>query len=202
MQAWRTSIIEVEHQSGAIDFFKEAHNDALMSHILARQGAWRVALSSLRSCIENTLFGLYYLDHSVEMQLWEAGRHKLGFTEVVNYIIAHPHFHDITENLTGISQIKKEYALLSKAVHGSSEIFRMTKTGEIEGLNIFSEPDLGAWSTRESLTIINLNKILIVFFKNYLQGTANSNLRKSLSIAIPPKYYPDIRRLFGVNLRP
>lgn len=201
IQAWRTHIVEANNECNSIGFFKEAHNDALISHILARQGAWRVALSSLRSCIENVLFCLYYLDHKVEMRLWETGKHKLGFTEVVNYLSNHPNFNNFNESQTGIAQIKKEYALLSKAVHGSAENFRMTKTGVIEGLNIYSLPDLSAWATREKLTITSLNKILIVFFKELLQGAANSNLRKAVGIAVPEDYYADIKTNFGVRLR-
>jgi hypothetical protein len=201
LQAWRVNVIEVIYQCNARDFFKEAHNDALMSHALARQGAWRVSLASLRSCIENILFCLYYLDHNVEMQQWENGKHKLGFTEVVSYLSNHPNFEGFSESETGLDQIRKEYALLSKAVHGSSKVFRMTKSGDIEGLNIFSIADLGSWATRENLAITNLNKVLIVFFRNHLQGAANVNLRKSISIAVPEKCFKSIKANFGVNLR-
>ncbi|MEW5009884.1 MAG: hypothetical protein AB1Y36_11530 [Cycloclasticus sp.] len=201
LQAWRSEIIDRTIDSKASEFFKEAQNDALMSHSLARQGAWRVALMSLRSCVENILFGLYYCDHSVELEQWDSGEHKLGFTEVASYLNRHPMFKPFTEQQTGIEGIKTEYSTLSKAVHGSSRLFRMTKAGAIEGLNIHSEPDLGAWLTRERSTLSFLNRILIVFFRDDLQGASNQNLRKAISLVIPESKHAEITSQYGVKLK-
>jgi hypothetical protein len=201
LQAWRSEVFDNNVDPKAEEFFKEAQNDALMSHSLARQGAWRVALMSLRSCIENILFGLYYCDHLVELQQWENGGHKLGFTEVTSYLNRHPKFHENSEQQTGIEGIKTEYATLSKAVHGSSKLFRMTKNGAIEGLNIYSNPDLGAWLSREKNTLNFLNRILIVFFQDNLQGAANINLRKAISLAVPESKHNEISEKYGVKLR-
>lgn len=201
LQAWRSEIVEQAMDSKAAEFFKEAQNDALMSHSLARQGAWRVALMSLRSCVENILFGLYYCDHLVELEQWENGEHKLGFSEVTSYLNRHPMFKTFSEQQTGIEGIKTEYATLSKAVHGSSRLFRMTKAGDIEGLNIHSEPDLGAWLTRERNTLCYLNKILIVFFRNKIQGASKLNLRKAVSLVIPNNKHAEINSQYGVKLK-
>ncbi len=201
LQAWRSEVFERVVDSKAEEFFKEAQNDALMSHSLARQGAWRVALMSLRSCIENTLFGLYYCDHLVELEQWESGEHKLGFSEVISYLNRHPKFKGVSEQYAGLECIKSEYSILSKAVHGSSRLFRMTKAGAIEGLNIYSEPDLGAWLTREKNTLISLNRILIIFFRDELQGAANINLRKAISLVVPESKHAEIAEKYGVRLK-
>jgi hypothetical protein len=201
LQAWRSELFETCLDPKAEEFFKEAQNDALMSHTLARQGAWRVALMSLRSCIENTIFGLYYCDHLVELKLWENGEHKLGFSEVVTYLSKHPDFKGFSDQETGIDGLKSEYATLSKAVHGSSKLFRMTKGGSIEGLNIYSNPDLGGWVCRERSVLISINKILIVFFRSRLQGASNLNLRKAISLAIPESKHAPIKGSYGVSLR-
>ncbi|MEH8149181.1 hypothetical protein [Aeromonas veronii] len=199
-QAWICEIIEKHACEESLLFFKEAQNDVIMSHALARQGAWRVSLMSLRSCVENTVFGLYYLQHPVELQLWTKGKHKLGFTETINYLSNHPSFDGVDSSISGIEAVKKEYATLSKAVHGSSKLFRMTKTGKIEGLNIVSSPDFSGWVTRESAVLNALNLTFLCFYKDDLTGMANINLRKTISLAINKNKFSKIKEKFKVNL--
>lgn len=201
LQAWRSELFEQTIDPKAEEFFKEAQNDALMSHSLARQGAWRVSLMSLRSCIENTLFGLYYCDHLVELEQWDNGDHKLGFTEIINYLNRHQNFTGFSEQKTGLDGIKAEYSTLSKAVHGSTRQFRMTRSGAIEGLNVYSESDLGAWLAREKSTLMFLNKILIVFFRKKIEGALKVNLRKAISLAVPIAKHSEILECYGVKLR-
>lgn len=201
-QAWISEILEKVACVESISFFKEAQNDALASHALARQGAWRVSLMSLRSCIENTVFGIYYLEHPVELKLWTIGKHKLGFTESVNYLAKHPKFIGLADDsINGIEALKTEYSTLSKAVHGSSKLFRMTKTGSIEGLNIKSDSDFGGWQTRERFVINAINLLLLTFFRDDLAGAANSNLRKAVSISIPDSKFSKIKEHYQVNLK-
>ncbi|WP_446904694.1 hypothetical protein [Burkholderia sp. YIM B11467] len=201
LQAWRTNLIDVISDSAANEFFKEAQNDALVSHSLARQGSWRVALICLRSCIENVLFGLYYLDHPVELVQWHSGGHLLGFTETIAYLAKHPSLSGVAESITGIDVIKSEYATLSKAVHGSAVHFRMTKGGVVQGLNIDSLPDLGAWLTRERQTLVGLNLLLVAFFHKHLGGAAHPNVRKVLGFTIPAAKHAEIKKQFGVLIR-
>ncbi len=200
-QAWNSELINKIASDGTQGFFIESQNDVLMSHALARQGAWRVALMSLRSCIENTLFGLYYLDHPVELELWELGRHRLGFTEVLNYLSDHPKFINLPPKIIGIGALKTEYATLSKAVHGSSKLFRVTREGEIKGLNVVSHPDFGSWKCRERLTVTSLNMVLLTFFRDNLIGTSNPNLRKAISLSIPESWFSDIKTTYKVSLK-
>ena len=200
LQAWNSSIMGNDAQPAALCFYSEAQNDALASHSLARQGAWRVALMSLRSSIENLLFCLYYIDHPVELRLWDEGKHKLGFTEIINYLSKHPSFSSVDENFSGLATLKGEYGLLSKAVHASAKSFRMTKDGTIEGLNTVSISDLGAWQTRERETIKGLNMVLIVYFQSKIAGAAHPNLRQAISYAVPTTMFPQIQSEFGVSL--
>jgi hypothetical protein len=201
LQAWRGELIEKLVPAGADAFFKEAQNDALMSHSLARQGAWRVALMCLRSCIENTLYGLYYKDHPVELIQWQVGGFKLGVSETLTYLSKHPAFVEVSEQESGIDTIRSEYATLSKAVHGSAHAFRVTKDGVILGLNVVSLPELGKWAAREKLTLIGLNNVLLVMFGGSLQGAAHSNLRKAISLSIPQQKHDRIKEKLGVRLR-
>ncbi len=201
IRAWRSELIDKLMTEDAGAFFKEAHNDVLMSHVLARQGAWRVALMSLRSCIENILFGLYYHQHPVELELWELGKNKLGCAESLTYLSNHPTFLNIDDEISGIAMIKREYSTLSKAVHGSAKSFRMTKSGLVKGLNIPSEHEFGAWLSREKNTLIGINEILLTFFHKELQGASRQNLRKAISLAIPDSKHVKIKQELNVSLR-
>lgn len=201
LQAWRSELFCNLLGVEAEGFFQEAHNDALMSHALARQGAWRVALMSLRSLIENTVFGLYYYEHPVELQQWLSGDHKLGFSETVAYLLRHPKLKVLDGSITGIETLKSEYATLSKAVHGSAKIFRMSREGVVTGLNLNSLVDLGAWCTREKSTIAALNLLLLCFFSDHVKGAALPNLRKSISLAIPVAKHAAIKAALQVALR-
>lgn len=200
-QGWRHDIFSKLEKPDAAAFFTEAQNDLLMSHALARQGAWRVALMSLRSAIENTLYSLYYLDHPVELAQWGMGRHRLGFSEVTDYIARHPNFLEYKSTETGLEQVAKEYATLSKAVHGSSGAFRVTEDGEVKGLHVPSTIELNKWVTREKAVIVSLNLILVVFFRSAIKGAANQNLRKAISLSIPTSKHAAIKSKLGVTLR-
>jgi len=201
LQAWRSELLHTVMGADSEAFFQEAHNDALMSHALARQGAWRVALMSLRSLIENTIFGLYYIDHPVELQQWHVGEHKLGFSETTTYLQRHPKLKNLPASVTGIDSLKAEYATLSKAVHGSAKSFRMTRDGTVIGLNINSAADLGAWISREAAAITSINLLLISFFSEHIKGAALPNLRKSISLSVPQSKHAAIKTSLHVTLR-
>ena len=94
-----------------------------------------------------------------------------------------------------------EYATLSKAVHGSSKLFRMTKGGVVEGLNIQSPSDFGGWKKREMAVITSINLTFITFFRHELAGAANLNLRKSISLAIPDSKFDKIKEDYKIRLK-
>lgn len=200
INAWREVIINNKASENCTSFFREANNDLYSSHILARHGSWRVSLMAIRSFIENTLFGLYYLDHPVELRLWQAGEHKLGFSETLKYIESHPDFNSDKLISNSLSELKNEYALLSKAVHGSSESFRMSVDGKVHGLSSTDKAKLGAWLTREKAVLNAINILFICFFKEHVSGSSNSSLRKSISLAVRDSNYVKIREVFNVRL--
>lgn len=200
INAWRETVIIPKCSADAESFFREAHNDIISAHSLARQGAWRVSLMSLRSFIENSLFGLYYMDHSIELQLWILGKHKLGFTECINYLSEHPGLRN-KELITNIlAELKEEYATLSKAVHGSSNNFRMSNDGKVFGVSSIDKAKLGSWLTRERAVLHCMNVIFIAFFYDSLSGARNLHLRKTMSLSIRSSTYASIKSTFNVNL--
>jgi hypothetical protein len=200
LQAWRTTLLDMRLSTDSLAFFLEAQNDALTSHVLARLGSWRTALKALRGCIENVLACLYYMDHPVELSLWQKHRHRLGFGEYIAYFRAHPAVERLPENVTGLAELTKEFATLSAAVHGSASSFRMTADGRIPRLWTEHAAQLGAWLTRESRSLLAVNLILLTMFRGELEGAKLSNLRKAISLGVPEQRHRDIRQHLGVRL--
>ncbi|MBW1795347.1 MAG: hypothetical protein JRJ38_13115 [Deltaproteobacteria bacterium] len=201
LEAWRAYLLEYCISGSSLNFFLEAQNDALLAHTFARIGSWRTALQSLRSLIENTLFCLYYKDHPVELNLWENGKHQQSVSDYIAYIAKHPRFYSVNANITGVALLKKEYSTLSKAVHGSSRSFRMTKKeDDFPALMIPDITKLNQWLTREAKAIQIVNQVLITMFSEHLQAAKLRNLRKSVSFAIPTNLYTQIRDQFGIRL--
>lgn len=184
LSAWWAAVIE-RGCSDAAQFFAEARNDAISSHVFARMGAWRASLKFLRSVIENVLNCLYYCQHPVELQQWATGSHRLTFTELVAYMRAHPALIEFTDSEIGIARLKAEYSTLSLAVHGSSESFRMTDSDG--GTKIWSSDRarLGGWLTRERHVLGAINLLLAAFFREELHGARHPGLRESLKFVFP-----------------
>lgn len=200
IQAWRTSIIFSALTEEAEAFFFEAQNDFLVSHCLASCGSFRQGLKAIRGAIENILFALYYMDHPVELVRWTEGRHKLGFTEMCTYLENHPAIYGQQLALTAIAAIKDEYSTLSKAVHGSAKIFRMTKN--LTEINLWGDDisHVGKWATRERVVIVNLNLILLHLFRNELLGAKHRGLRESIGLVLPKKLHAQIKSSLSINL--
>ena len=200
LQAWRSELLEASLSKGSLGFFLEAQNDALVSHVFAHFGAWRPALQSLRSCIENSLYCLYYMDHPVELELWRSGRHRLSFSKVYDYLLKHPLIDPVSKNVTGLDLLKKEYETLSKAVHASAESFRMTSEDEGTNLWISADNKLNQWQTRERNVITGINLILLTMFKKSLQGTALQGLRKAIGLSLSESRAKSVKTHLKINI--
>jgi len=200
-QAWRSGVIEPTIGDGCAAFFVEAQNDALVSHVHAALGAWRTALKSLRSCIENILLCLYFKDHPVELSLWESGHFRIAVSARIEYFRGHPRLRALPEPLSGIPLIQQEYSNLSQAVHSSSKDFRMTTDGKALALWKTDIKDLGIWATHERRTVQGLNLLLISIFGEQLSGTAHTALRSSLGLVIPKDQDADLRKFLNVKIK-
>lgn len=201
-QAWHEYILVGNFSEDVFKFFVEAQNDALISHVLARQGMWRPSLQSLRSCLENILICHYYSDHPVELQQWATGEHKIGFAELRQYYENHPKFKKFDlESRTCLSQLKSEYSDLSKAVHGSSTSFLMGDKSNVPNLAIPNRKNLGQWETRQKLCLHALNLFLIIFHQEKLQGTAYPAMRKALANVFEKAMIRKIKDNLGVVIQ-
>lgn len=201
LQAWRTTVLEQCIPPESLEFFLEAQNDALTSHIQASIGSWRTALKSLRSCIENALFTLYYMDHPVELTLWQTGKHKMGFAEIIKYLDHHPKLDGTASALSGREILKKEYETLSKAVHGSARSFRMTEDGKAVNLWSTEKRRLSQWRSRENSVLKGLNLLYLTFFREELKGAKQAHLRAVLGFCIPQSKDREIQQAYGVRIK-
>jgi hypothetical protein len=201
LEAWRAYLLEPEIDKHSLEFFIEAQNDALLSHTFARIGSWRAALKSLRSVFEDIMFCLYYKDHPVEYKLWEKGKGQLPISDYIKYFERHPAFDNVPVKVTGVSILKKEYSTLSKAVHGSSKLFRMTlEPYTFPSLMVPETAKLNQWLTRERKAIQTVNQLLLSMFSEHLQGAKLRDLRKAISFTIPNSVYAEIRTHLGIRL--
>lgn len=184
INAWKTSSAVRKLTPESVEFLHEAHNDVLVSHVAAGTGAWRLALQSLRSCIENVLCALYFTDHPVELKLWEIGQFRIGFSDLHTYFMKHPTLRGRSRDLCGLNTLKTEYSTLSKAVHASAREFRMTD--KIPEVLLWSteEKKIGIWSTRERKVVEALCLLLMTYFCEHLTGTKNTALRQMLFFAL------------------
>lgn len=198
-QAWRSELLQDVMSAEALQFAVEGQNDLLVSYLLARGGQWRSALQSLRAALENYMNSFYFMDHPVEMQLWNVGTFRTQFSQLVKYMIEHPNNTGMTEVKYGIDILKSEYATLSKAVHGSAIAFRMSSD---EGPHFFDGAlaSLGMWETRTKLVCRGLNLLMISLFRENLTAARKRNLRKAITYSLKPSDKAWVKQTFSVTL--
>lgn len=199
--AIRSQIIEHIVSAEVHAFALEAHNDAIVAHILASTGAWRASLQSLRSFVENALNCAYYMDHPIECRLWSKGGNRLTFSDLHTYFSKHPDLVNYPISSTGIEQLKSEYSELSKAVHGSARSFRMTEG--TKGILLWStdKKDVGMWSARETKAHESICLIYAYLFSDKLNGTKLPSVRSALNLAISKKKATELKKHVGISIR-
>lgn len=198
LNAWR-EFLSAQVSAESAQFLIEAQNDALVSYVLASMGCWRSALNSLRGCIENVGFCLYYKDHPIELQLWLAGKHRIDFQGLLQYLARHPALEKCRTAKSGLDVLRSEYSTLSRAVHGS-QTFRMTGGGATTSLWSSDTRSLGRWITRQSRTMVGVNLLLLSMFRELVEGPRQPGLRAAVALAIPPTRYNSIRRDIHISL--
>lgn len=200
LNALKVDLVSVNFPTGAAEFFFEAHNDALISHVNASIGSWRPALQSLRSFMENCLAAIFYMDHPVEYKKWESGNFRITPRELRAYVIEHPTLEKLAKDLGLQSELDSEYSTLSKAVHGSNSLFRMTSA---EGKTNFAKaslPDLGKWSARERSVVSLCVVLLVALLKDHLDGAKQQEVRSALAVAVSKKGRDALKKHYGVSI--
>jgi hypothetical protein len=200
INALKVDVVEPHFPKGAAHFFFEAHNDALLSHVNASLGSWRPALQALRSFMENTMAAIYYLDHSVEFEKWSDGNFQISPKEMREYIAEHPKLTKIARELDLKAVLDKEYGTLSKAVHGSSSLFRMTRADGKTNIANPDAADLGKWSSRERRAVDICVTALVGVLSHHMDGAKMQNLRSALSIAIQSNSRAALKKHVDVSI--
>ncbi|MFA6966327.1 hypothetical protein [Bosea sp. (in: a-proteobacteria)] len=201
INALKVDVVEPHFPKGAAHFFFEAHNDALISHVNASFGSWRAALQALRSFMENTMAAIYYLDHPVEFEKWSIGDFQISPKEMREYIAEHPKLARIVKELDLKAALDKEYGTLSKAVHGSSSLFRMTTADGKTNIANPSTADLGKWSARERNAIDICITALVGVLCRYLDGAKLQNLRSALPSAIQSNSRAALKKHMDISIQ-
>jgi hypothetical protein len=199
LQAIKANLIK-KYSSGSAEFFFEAHNDAMTSHVCASFGAWRTSLQALRGAIENTLCAVYFKDHPVELERWEKGHFRIGFQELSNYCESHPRIGQYENKLKIIESIRSEYATLSKAVHSSAKNFRMTDAAGKILIWSTEKAKVGMWSTRHSHVVQDIALLMSIVEAPQLLGTMNPNVRASMFFAISASKRTAIKDVLGITI--
>lgn len=200
INALKVDVVEPHFPEGAAHFFFEAHNDALLSHVNASFGSWRPALQALRSFMENTMAAIYYLDHPVEFEKWRAGDFQISPREMRAYIAEHPKLSELVKELDLKAALDKEYRTLSKAVHGSSSLFRMTTADGKTNIANPSAADLGKWSARERSAFDICITALVGVLSHHLDGAKMQNLRAALRITIQSNSRAALKKHMDVSI--
>ncbi len=184
LNAVKVDLVDIYFSPEAAHFFFEAHNDALLSHVNATFGSWRPALQSLRSLFENTLSAIYFSEHPVELEKWKLGKFTIQPRDLREYVSEHPKIAPVSSQVNLRSSLDKEYGTLSKAVHGSSHLFRMTSPDGKTNVASATIPELGKWATRERATVDLCVLLLVCIFQEHLDGAKLTNLRDALAITL------------------
>jgi len=200
VQALREMLVDAGGAGAVLSFLTEAQNDLLMSHCLARIGSFRSSLKSLRACVENFYFFAYYKDHPIELARWNAGDHRMSFTDLHGYFEVHPDLRGFGLAVESLAAFKKEYATLSKAVHGSNVAFQMTAQSETINLWNADAAGVGKWATREKAVVGAVVSILAILYRSKLQGASQLGVRQVMALILPPSIKAKIKSQLSINL--
>lgn len=199
MQAWRSELLETKLSKTSLQFAIEGQNDLLAAYLLARSGQWRSALQAQRAALENYLNCLFFMDHPVELELWNRGHYQTQFSELHSYFLRHPLIVNRLLQRCGLDTIKSEYAILSKAVHGSAAAFRMSSEDGPKFF-IYDKILLEKWDHRNRQVVRGLCLLMLSLFKDELVATRKRNLRKSLALALRAEDKSWIKSEFHVTI--
>ena len=200
VNAIKIDLVDKYFPKDAAHFFFEAHNDALLSHVNASFGSWRPALQALRSYMENTMAAIYYKDHPVELEKWQSGEFTIQPRDLREYISDHPKLKKVCSEIDLRSLLNTEYATLSKAVHGSSSLFRMTSSDGKTNIAAPNAAELGKWSTRERSTVNLCTVMMVGILSDQLDGAKLSGLRDILGVALSAKSRVALKTHLNINI--
>lgn len=109
---------------------KEAQTECINSICLCAQGFYKEAISTLRQCLEHTLFSVMLSTNDYKYRLWQAGKCDMSWTQLmdsqngifgVEFIRAYANDVDKTRSMELLTIAKVVYRECSEFVHGNYE---------------------------------------------------------------------------------
>ena len=198
LESWRSRLLDSRLGPG-LPFWYEAQNDYLLSLVHAGNGVWRSSLQALRSFIENATGAIYYSEHPVEAKRFVSADFRLTWSQTKEYFNTYPYASAAANFRTSaITALASEYADLSKAVHGSSESFRMTAGRQFPLLCSSDRIKIGAWRTRALASAKAINSVLLLHFSSDLTGARLRPLRDELSAIYSTRDRSRIRQSLNI----
>lgn len=140
--------------------------DLHISVTLSMGGQYKAACVLLRTCIEISLYVLYFIGHPIEARMWadtpqESGATNMTFSQTLEKITSsyyakaassrEPHQKRL---LLAKDQLQTAYRLLSERVHGKYAFLQSTSSGSDSLIPIFSKLALDSLESLISLGII------------------------------------------------
>lgn len=134
----------VELLDPAID---EVFSDFHISTTLGMAQEFKAACVLLRTCVETSLYLLYFLDHPIEARLWADNQRDMNFSDILDQITGRGYLEAASNSSfikkIDVPQIKKDltrsYRLLSERVHGKYTFLQNTSGKEDNRVTAFSE---------------------------------------------------------------
>lgn len=199
-ESWRHNLFATRLGMG-LPFWYEAQNDYLLSLVHGGRGIWRSSLQALRSFLENASGALYYAEHPIEARRFQKDDFRLTWTDTKQYFASYPYSTPAEFASRLWESLANEYSELSKAVHGSSERFRMTAAQQFPTLSSADPALAGAWRTRASHCARAIQLLLLQHFTSELVGARLPGLREDVARALGAKDRAKVKQSLGIVLR-
>lgn len=174
--------IQIHHLDIILD---ELFEDINSSFFLSLMGLYRSAHMHLRSSIELTLQLLFFVHHPIEFEKWKKEDYVIKHDEITQYLKTYPFFDIKIESL--IDDITLKWKRFSKHIHGESPVFFQCEK-IIRKTNSFSIADFNMWKHNFLQNIYNLNKLLLLFFKDKINSFPSHSRELLLSLLKPKDF--------------
>lgn len=155
------------------NILKELHEDINASFFRAYFGNYRSAHMHLRSVIELTLQLIYFFQHEVEYEQWLLAEFRIKHEDLTSYLKKHPSLKSKETNDL-IDSITKDWKLFSKYIHAEAPKYFQSTLASSQTKKI-DKADFEIWKGSFIKTAYQINKLLLIFFKQRLNSFPTTN---------------------------
>ncbi len=155
------------------EILEELHEDVNASFFHAYFGHYRSAHMHLRSVIELSLQLIYFYQHEVEYSQWRRADFRIKHDELTNYLKRHPNLNS-KPGVNLINDITSNWKLFSKHIHAEAPKYFQANKQSAKTKKI-SKPDFNIWKKNFLKTSYQINKLLLLFFNQFLNSFPTKN---------------------------